>query len=242
VSEKKAMKSIVSALEFLTIARRYRKTEMSAVEIGSGVFYFSLVGLVLGLILAGVNEVLEPYLESEILGTVHVTILILMTGAVHLEQTQKTFNRLFIGARSERADGSSSGIYGLLALLLIVLFKIRAIEVIGETRSLSLLLTPALARWAPVLFLYGSSGADVGSTCIATQVRSWQVVVTTALTLTVASYFVGLAGLWLALSLSLFALLARVYVHRRSGGPCPDDLGPLIELSESLCFVLFASL
>jgi adenosylcobinamide-GDP ribazoletransferase len=242
VSEKKAMKSIVSALEFLTIARRYRKTEMSAVEIGSGVFYFSLVGLVLGLILAGVNEVLEPYLESEILGTVHVTILILMTGAVHLEETQKTFNRLSIGLQSERAGGSSSGIYGLLALLLIVLFKIRAIEVIGETRSLSLLLAPALARWAPLLFVYGSSGADDDSAGITTQVKSWQVVIATVLTLTVASYFAGLTALWLGLSLSLFALLARAYVHRQRGGLCPDDLGPLIELSESLCFVLLASL
>lgn len=242
VSEKKTMKNILAAFQFLTIARRYRKKEMSPAEIGRGIFYFPLVGFVLGLILAGLNEALEPYLESEILGTVHVTILILMTGAAHLEETQKTFDRLSIGSQPERASGGSLGIYGLLALLLIVLFKIRAIEVIGETRSLSLLLTPALARWAPVMLVYGSGPAVNDSASIAAQVRSWQFAVATALTLTVAGYFAGIAGLWVGLSLSLLALFTRVWVHRRSGCLCQDDLGLLIELSETLGFVLFASL
>ena len=242
VSEKKTMKNILAAFEFLTIARRYRKKQMILAEIGRGIFYFPLVGFVLGLILAGLNEALEPYLESEILGTVHVTILILMTGAAHLEETHKTFDRLSIGSQPERASGGSLGIYGLLALLLIVLFKIRAIEVIGETRSLSLLLTPALARWAPVMLVYGSSPAVDDSASIAAQVRSWQFALSTALTLTVAGYLAGMAGLWVGLGLSLLALFTRVFVHRRSGGLGQDDLGLLIELSETLGFVLFASL
>ncbi len=236
------MKSILAALQFLTIARRYRRVELSAPDIGSGIFYFPLVGFALGLILAGLNYLLEPYLESEILGAVHVTILILMTGAVHLEETQKTFDRLSIRSQPAHASDGSLGIYGLLALLLIVLFKIRAIEVIGETRSLTLLITPALARWAPIMLVYGSSPAANDSACIAEQVRSWQLVAATALMLAVAGYFVGIAGLWVGLSLSLLALFSRIYVHRRSGGFCQDDLGPLIELSESLSFVLFASL
>ncbi len=236
------MKSIWAALQFLTIARRFRKVEMSASEIGRAIFYFPLVGLVLGLILAGLNEALEPYLESEILGTVHVTILILITGAVHLEETKKTFERLSIGSQAERAAGSSQGIYGLLALLLIVLFKVRAIEVIGETRSLSLLLTPVLARWAPLMLLYGGSSAGNDSASMTAQLRSWQFAVSTALTLTAAAYFAGTAGLWVGLSLSLLALFARMLVHRRSGGLGRDDLGLLIELSETLAFVLFASL
>jgi adenosylcobinamide-GDP ribazoletransferase len=242
VGEKKTMKNIVAALQFLTIARRYRKVEMSAAEIGSAIFYFPLAGFALGLILAGLNYWLEPYLESEILGTVHVTILILMTGAVHLEETQKVFDRLSIRSPLARASSGPSGVYGLLALLLIVLFKVRAIEVIGETRSVTLLLTPALARWAPLILVYGSSPAVNDSVCIAGQLRSWQLVVATALMLAVAGYFAGIAGLWVALGLSLLALFSRVYVNHRSGGFCRDDLGLLIELSESLSFVLLASL
>jgi hypothetical protein len=44
------------------------------------------------------------------------------------------------------------------------------------------------------------------------------------------------------LCLSLFALLARGYLHRREGGISLANCGALIELSETLSFTLFASL
>ena len=234
------MKGIFAALQFLTVARRYRKAAMSPSEVASGISYFPLVGLGFGLLLAGLNYVLERYLESEILGTVHVTMLIIMTGAVHLEETQKSFDLLSARSRLERASESPRGIYGLLAVLLVVLFKIRAIEVIGETRSLNLLITPALARWAPLMLVYGGS-AQSNSARIAEQLKSWQFVIITALTLTAAGYFLGIAGLWVGLCLSSLALFTRLYVTRSRGGFDQDDLGLLIELGESLSFVLFAS-
>lgn len=235
------MKNIFAALQFLTVARRCRKTAMSPVEIGSGILYFPVVGLGLGLILAGLNYLLERYLESEILGTVHVTMLIIMTGAVHLEEVQKSFDLLSERSHFGQASEGSLGIYGLLAVLLVVLFKIRAIEVIGETRSLTLLITPTLARWAPLLLVYGGS-AESDSARIAEPLKSWWFVIITALTLTTAGYFLGMAGLWVGLCLSLLALFIRLYVTRRSGGFNQNDLGALIELGESLSFVLFASL
>jgi adenosylcobinamide-GDP ribazoletransferase len=236
------MKGVFAALQFLTIARRYRKVAMSPAEIASGIFYFPLVGLALGLILAGLNYLLEPYLESEILGTVHVTLLIIMTGAVHLEETQESFDLLSTHSNFARASRSPVGIYGLLAVLLIALFKIRAIEVIGETRSLALLLAPALARWAPLMLVYGGRSAADDSAGIAERLKSWHFILITALTLGLSGYLIGIAGLWVGLGLSLLALFSRLYVNRRSGGFYQDDLGPLIELGESLSFVLFASL
>jgi adenosylcobinamide-GDP ribazoletransferase len=234
------MKGIFAALQFLTVARRCRKSAMSPAEIGLGILYFPLVGLGLGLILAGLNYLLERYLESEILGTVHVTMLIIMTGAVHLQETQKTFDLLSERSHFGQTSEGPLGIYGLLAVLLVVLFKIRAIEVIGETRSLTLLITPTLARWAPLLLVYGgSAGSDAR---IAKQLKGWQFVTISALTLTAAGYLVGIAGLWVGLCVSLLALFTRLYVIQRSGGFDQNDLGALIELSESLSFVLFASL
>jgi adenosylcobinamide-GDP ribazoletransferase len=235
------MKGVLAALQFLTVAQRYRETAMSPAEIGSGIVYFPLVGLGLGVILAGFNYLLERYLESEILGTVHVTMLILMTGAVHLRETQKSFDRLSQHSRFDQTSEGPLGIYGLLAVLLVVLFKIRAIEVIGETRSLTLLITPVLARWAPLLLVYGGS-VEGYSARIAEQLKSWQFVIAAALTLTGAGYFLGIAGLWVGLCLSLLALFTRLYVSRRGGGFDQNDLGALIELGEGLSFVIFASL
>lgn len=235
------MKGIFAALQFLTVARRYRKAAMSPAEIASGIVYFPLVGMGIGLILATLNYLLERYLESEILGTVDAMMLIVMTGAVHLEETQKNFDRLSAYSYFRRAPESSVGTYGLLAVLLVVLLKIRAIEVIGETRSLTLLLAPTLARWAPLMLIYGGSAeSDVRG--IAEQLKSWHFIMISALTLTAAGYFLGIAGLWVGLCLSFLALFTRLYVGRRRGGFHQDDLGLIIELGESLSFVLFASL
>jgi adenosylcobinamide-GDP ribazoletransferase len=235
------MKAIYAALQFLTIARRYQKAAMKPSEIGSGILYFPLVGLALGLILAGLNYFLERYLESEILGTFHVMVLIIMTGAVHLEEMQKSFDLFSQRSNFRHASDTPLGIYGLLAVLLIVLFKIRALEVIGETRSLALLMTPPLARWAPLLLVYGgSAGSD--SVRIAEQLRSWQFIIITAVTLTAAGYLLGIAALWVGLSLSLLALVVRLYTTRTNGGFDQNALGSLIEIGESLSFVLFASL
>ena len=234
------MKGFFAALQFLTVARRYQKTPMTPAAIGSGVFYFPLVGLALGLSLAGLNYLLERYLESEILGTVHVMMLIIITGAVHLEELQKSFDRFWQRSHFRRVAESAPTIYGLLAVLLVVLFKIRAIEVIGETRSLTLLIAPMLARWAPLMLVYGLSG-ESDSARIAERLKSWQFIIITAVTLAAAGYFLGIAGLWVSLCVSLLALFTRLVVARRSDGFVQDDLGSLIELAESLSFVLFAS-
>ena len=234
------MESAVALLKFLTLCGRFDAARVKPQRIGKSAPLFPLLGLLLGAVLALLNSALEPYLESEILGVALIAMLIFMTGAIHLEGAQQTFNAL---PRETTSENKSHGVYGLIALLLIVLFKVRAAEVIGETRNLSLLLAPVLARWSLVVFLYGSSSAtDEFARVIAKNVRGWHLLVTTAATLIFTIYLVGRTGLWIGLCLSLFALMSRTYLHGRHGGITRDDCGALIELTETLSLVLFASL
>jgi adenosylcobinamide-GDP ribazoletransferase len=237
------MKKVLAPLQFLTFAGHFACAQASPEEIGKSAGFFPLVGFALGLALALLNRLLEPYLESEILGVVLITILIVMTGAIHLEGTQKTFDELATGINSRRRSESTSGIYGLLALLVIVLFKVRAVEVIGETRSVSLLLTPMLARWSLVIFLYGSAAPSKDSAgIIAENVKGWHLLAATVATLTLAMYLAGRTVLWIGLWLSLLSLLSRTYLHHLRGGITYNQLGTLIELSETLSLILFASI
>jgi adenosylcobinamide-GDP ribazoletransferase len=237
------MKSALSAFKFLTIYGRWDAHKLDPEQVGAGALFFPLIGLLLGTVLALLNRLLELYLESEILGVVLVTMLILMTGAIHLEGTERAFDEWFGGTNSSRRNSTSIGIYGLLALLVIVLFKVRAAEVIGETRNLGLLLTPVLARWSSVIFLYGSAAAnDESAGDIAENVKGWHLLVTTAATLTLAMYLLGRTALWIGLTLSLFALLSRTYLHHRGGGITCNQLGAVIELGETLSLIFFAVL
>jgi cobalamin synthase len=234
------MQNALAAFKFLVLGERFSDIQLNPERVGSGTPYFPLVGLAIGVSLAMLNRVLEPYLESEILAVVLVTFLVFMTRAAHLSGTQKTFD----GATySTRVADRSIGIYGLLAILLIILFKIRSIEVIGEMRGLSLVLTPIFARWSLVIFLYRSTSAtDDSARRVAENVRAWHLMVATAMTLSMAIFLVGSTALWIGLCVSLFALLSRAYLHWRSVDLFCHHFDALVELSETLSFALFASL
>src|SRR6184192_1982388 len=123
------MRSALSAFKFLTICGRFDADKLSPKQIGAGALFFPLVGLILGLVLALLNRLLEPYLESEILGMALITMLIVMTGASHLEGTQQTFDTL---PGKPHEENKPNSIYNFLMMLLIILFKIRTAEIIDE--------------------------------------------------------------------------------------------------------------
>jgi cobalamin synthase len=234
------MLNFSAAFRFLTLAGDASKPD--ARRAGLSAFCFLLAGVLLGLVLVAVNRVVAPYLSTEILALVLVTILILATGGHHLAGTQETFNTL-PKITSPTNSGDHGHIHGLLAVLLVVFFKIHSIEAIGESRAFSLLLTPLLARWSLVLFLFGSTTvADDAVRRVAENMRSWHLVVATVMSLGFGFYIAGAPALWVALCLSLFALLARSYLHRREGGISLANCGALIEISEALSFAMFASL
>jgi adenosylcobinamide-GDP ribazoletransferase len=237
------MQNALAAFKFLVLGDRFTSDQFNPERVGLGTPYFPLVGLVIGFVLAIFNHILEPYLESEILAVVIITILIVLTRATHLEGTRKTFDAFSAKTNLSSKRTPPISVYGFLAVLLIILFKIRSVEVIGETRNLSLLLTPTLARWTLVIFLYGStSAADGSAQRIAENVKAWHLVFATAVTLGITVFLVGPTGLWVGLCLSLLALLSRGYLHRRGDGLNCNHFGALIEASETLSFVLFACL
>jgi cobalamin synthase len=236
------MKSVLAAFRFLAVGDRFDETESKQEPSAPSALFFPLVGLVIGLGLAIVNRAVEPHLESELLAVVLTATMLLFTRAVHLDGTLQTFQTLTYGpAFGESAQPTH--VQGWLVVLLVVLLKIRAIEVIGDTRTMSLLLTPVFARWSLVIFLYGAApNAEDFVAAVARNVRGWQLLVTTIVTLALAVYLVGRTGLWVGLCVSLFALLTRSVLRRFHGATTYHNLGALIELSEALSFVLFASL
>ena len=236
------MKSAVTAFKFLTLGRRFDLSRVSPQQVSAVVLYFPLVGICLGVVLVFLNRLLDPHLESEMLGTLLITVLALLTGANHYQGLQNTFDGLSekMGL-SEQKDRSAA--FGVLAIVLVVLFKVQALIVTGETRALGLLLIPMFARWSLVIFLYGSATIAEGSVRIlAVNLRTWHLVLTTAVVLSIAAFLIARTALWIGLCLSVFALLSRSYLRWRNGYVSDDNVGATIELSETLGFVLLASL
>jgi adenosylcobinamide-GDP ribazoletransferase len=231
------MKSFWTAIRFLTFFRRPEATKITSEEIGKSTSFFPLVGFSMGLVLVLLNWLLDPYLASEIVSVLLVAALMLMTRAQHLTGLKNSFDGLGV----ERDRGI--GINGLLAVLVTVALKFRAVEVMGDARSEGLLLAPVLGRWAMVIFAYGSDLANGGTEQIGAQhIRGSHLLLATVTALLLVIAFASRIGLWIALWISLLTLLSRSYLHRRTGGVTVDHFGAVGEISETLTLVFLASL
>jgi len=235
------MQNLLAAIKYLTIWGRINSAKPTAEAIGSAAIYFPLIGLILGLLLALIQYGLGLYLDSSILSILLVAALLLASGGSHLEGTRSTFAALC--AEPAPDTPPQDNFWGIVAMVFLILFKIHAIDVINDILTLSLLLTPVLARWALVLFLYGyHDRCEETPRRIAENVRFWHLLVTTVAILGLAFYLLGRKGLWIGMALSLVTLLVRSLLHRRHAVLTHDNFGAVIELGEMLCLVLFASL
>ena len=140
------MQSFLAGLKFLTIVGALSSRRPMPESVGSAAIYFVLIGCFIGLVLATCNYVLQPYLNSGILSVSIVTVWVALTGACPIAGLRESFSTL-------GADENPT--LGLVAILLVILFKYVAVESIDEIATVSLFLTPVLARWALLIFLYG---------------------------------------------------------------------------------------
>lgn len=231
------MQTVLAAFKFLTICGSFGARNPTPDTIGRAAGYFIYVGLLLGLVLALANYVLAAHLDAAILSLVLVALLITATGARHLSGLKDSFTALggFDGERNEAL--------GFAAVALVILFKSAAAESMDEIATLSWLLTPVLARWCLVIILYGYHiRFDETVRQMAEHINFAPVLASTAATLALLAYFLGRKGLWIALTVSIFALSLRALFYRRHAVISRSNLGAVVELGEALSLVLLASL
>ncbi|MBI4527308.1 MAG: adenosylcobinamide-GDP ribazoletransferase [Deltaproteobacteria bacterium] len=239
------MQSLQAALKFLTVFPYPKASARSPWEISSAILFFPLVGFFVGVLLVVFNYIFDPYLASEILSVLLVAVLVMATGARHLSGLANTVDRLaseIEGRKTHAASGESlAGIFGVATVVLMIAFKIRAIEVMGEARNQGVLLAPVLGYWAMAILMYGSARPDKEIQPTAERVRGKHLFLSTLIALSLVATLAGKLGLRIALSISLFAVLARAYFERRLGGVNNYTLGAVSELAETFALILFAT-
>jgi len=100
---------------------------------------------------------------------------------------------------------------------------------------------PVFARWALVVFIYGSYRFSEGEAReIAQQISFSCLLLTSIATLTLATYLLGPTALWIGFYLSVFALICRTIFLKRNGALTTNHLGAVVELSETLCLIALA--
>ncbi len=231
------MQRALSAVRLLTIWGRFQELQLRPGELGQIAVYFPIIGAVMGLGLSMLNSFAELYLPSELLSVALVAALVTATGAIHLEGLQETLSTFGRPAPLD-TQKQRRGILGLIAVILIMHLKINSLEAIGDTRDASLLLVPMLARWSVVILLYGARNLATAHE----QARPMPLVLNTALVLTLTVLIASETGLWIALCVSLAALIVRTIVHWHQAQVDCNHLGALVETNEALSLAAFATL
>lgn len=219
--------------------------DRAADEIGEAAFFFPLVGFVLGSILVLVNLLLEPFSPPALLSLALVAVLALLSRGFHLDGLADTFDGLGAGGDPERVlrimDDSHTGVFGVLAVVLVILFKARSIELLDAERWRALLMAPLLGRWAMVLLGYRSRAAKEGlGSILIGRMEGKHVFFATVVTLILVAGFLGVVGIAIMVWIGIFTLGCRIYFHRHLGGVTGDIFGAVGELSECSALVLLA--
>ena len=239
------MNSFFAALQFLTIFPWPKRADRSADEIARGTTFFPVIGLLLGLILVLVNRILEPFASPGLSSVALVALLALLTRGLHLDGLGDTFDGLGAGGDRERMlrimDDSHTGAFGLIAIVLLLFFKIHAIESVDTERWRALLAAPVLGRWAMVLLGYGSKAAKPGlGSSLLGHLKPKQVLLASFITLVLLAAILRGRGIALMIWITLFSLASKKYFHRRLGGVTGDTFGAVGELSETSVLVFLA--
>lgn len=217
---------------------------VSRSDLGRSTVFYPLVGLVIGLLVWGLARLPEGIDRPEIdlVAALVLVAWVWLTGGLHLDGLADTADA-WIGGLGDRRrtleimKDPSSGPFGVMALILVLLCKWTAIAALIATGSEAILIwIPVLARaQLPLLMLttpYArpeGMGADVGANL--PRIAAWAGL---ALSLAASMLFLATAVLVLALAAGILFIVWRRSMMARLGGFTGDTAGALVELSETL--------
>ena len=231
-----------TALQFLTIIPAPRRREITAENFGQSLAYFPLVGLLLGVILLGLNFGLALFLPSSVVNALLVVSLAFLTGAHHLDGLIDTFDGVMAGkSREERLaimSDSKVGAFGIVAAILVLLLKYVSLS--SATILPALLLMPTLSRWTMVSIMSAFPYAKTSGMGLAfKQGANWKrLTVSTVIALAVAVIILQIQGLALIAALWLVVFGIASYFRSRLGGLTGDSYGAINELAEVTVLLL----
>ena len=237
------------ALQFLTIVQIKKTLPFDERSFGRSAAFFPLIGAILGAIVRGIDIALQNVVPLALRNLTLVAALGILSRGLHFDGLADSADGLFGSHDRERRlaimKDSRIGTFGALALLGVVLFKVRALDLLsGSARNTALLLGPTLSRWAYVVLAYRAVPArpEGLGVLLVRGVFFRELAVATGIALLVTVFIGGGNGLIAMMLALVFALGFMCYCTARLGGVTGDTFGAVGELTETAIFCLFVVL
>ena len=247
----------LAALKFLTIIPLPWRREASPEELEGSIGYFPVIGLIIGLILAGLNWLLSLFLPSAVVNGLLIVSMVVISGALHLDGFVDTCDGIAghktVEERWRVMHDSRAGAFGIVGVFLLLLVKYVSLSSVPENLLMvTLVLMPVVSRWAMVYTVFAHPYArPAGLGKLFKQGASWQRFTTaTVITLAVAiglarlaniTYFY-LAGLAIMLAIWVIVVAMATYLKRKFAGLTGDTYGAINEVAEVCVLILICLL
>ncbi|HEY7638714.1 MAG TPA: adenosylcobinamide-GDP ribazoletransferase [Steroidobacteraceae bacterium] len=236
---------LLTAVQYFTRIRVPAWVGHAQEQLAGAVRYFPAIGLIVGASGAATLWLAAQALPAPLPAILSTVVTMLMTGAIHEDGLADTCDGLGGGATRERAleimKDPRIGVFGALALVLILLLKISALSLMPVWTAMAALVgAHAFSRFCAVLFSF--TGRYVGS---ATRSRAAPVVRRVRIVDVLIAALFGLPALVLSgraalvamvVALALLGLLVRWCVQR-IGGYTGDTLGAAQQITETGFYV-----
>lgn len=236
---------LLTAVQYFTRIRVPAWVGHAPERLTGAVRYFPAIGLIVGASGAAVMWLTAFVLPSPLPAILSTAITLLMTGAIHEDGLADTADGLGGGATRERAleimKDPRIGVFGALALILMLLLKIATLSLMPLWSAMTALVAAhAFSRFCAVLVIFASR--YVGS---ADRSRSAPVVERVTIGDVFVAALFGLPALALCgprvivaivVALVMVGVLSRWCV-KKIGGYTGDTLGATQQVAEVSCYV-----
>lgn len=235
------MKRFIAAIQFITILPSGKPVPFVPHKM---VPFFPIVGLLLGILVAVFDLAALQLWNPSVVAVLDVLLLVVMTGAFHLDGLGDAADGL-LGQRSrEKAlaimKDSRLGTMGLVAIVSALAVKWGGIVSLDAHRSLLLILVPAYARGGMIFgirFLeYGRPDGGTGLDFFKEKVQN--PAFAGMLLPLLFSVLLGWKAVWLNAGFIVMIALILFYYKKRLGCITGDMLGAITEITESGLFLL----
>jgi len=234
--------SFFAALRFLTSIPLPWLRETSPKEVGHATGYFPIIGLIIGLVLAGLNWLLSLVLPSAVVNVLLLASLVVITGAIHLDGFIDSCDGI-AGDKTPQErwqvmHDSRAGSFGIIGAILLLLAKYAALGSIpGYLMTVTLLFMPVVSRWAMVYAIFTHPYArPSGLGKIFKQGTRWPAfTIATLITLILAIALIPLfqlGSLIIVLLTWIITAIMAAYFSSKFAGLTGDTYGAINEVAE----------
>ncbi|MFH1031542.1 MAG: adenosylcobinamide-GDP ribazoletransferase [Chloroflexota bacterium] len=237
----------LAALQFLTTIPV--KRGFTAEQIGRSTGYFPLVGIIIGLILAGLNYALGLILPFSVVNALLIVAIVVLSGALHLDGLVDTCDGI-AGHRTPEErwqvmHDSHAGGFGVIGAALLLLVKFVSLNNVPPSVMLfTLVAAPVTSRWSMVYAIFAypyARPAGLGKSF--KEATGWkQFTIATLITLAITIVLFKFGGLVILFGAWLLVILLVFYLKRKFAGLTGDTYGAINEIVETGVFIIIGLL